>query len=215
MAGLRPLSLSGVWKVLWRLGIRYKRGREHLHSPDPAYHRKLATIAALRAEARQSDGRIVLLYQDEMTYYRRLSVQRAYARRGHDQARVELGHSRNHKRRLCGSLDVDSGRFFARQRASFGKHALIRYYQALAAEYPHAQSIDLVQDNWPVHFLPDVVLAARRSRIELIPLPTYAPWTNPVEKVWLRLKREVLHRHPFGDDWTALTGPSAQPVRPA
>jgi transposase len=34
----------------------------------------------------------------------------------------------------------------------------------------------------------------------LLRLPTYAPWTNPVEKVWLALYREVLHLHDCADD---------------
>jgi transposase len=38
------------------------------------------------------------------------------------------------------------------------------------------------------------------SKIVLVPLPTYAPWTNPVEKVWRKLCQEVLHLHEFVDE---------------
>ena len=31
--------------------------------------------------------------------------------------------------------------------------------------------------------------------IQLIPLPTYASWTNPIEKLWRKGKQEVLHLH--------------------
>jgi transposase len=40
--------------------------------------------------------------------------------------------------------------------------------------------------------------------VRLLRLPTYAPWTNPIEKVWRKLKQEVLHQHDFGDDWAGL-----------
>ena len=37
---LRGFSEMGVWKVLQRMGLRYKRGQPHLHSPDPQYEEK-------------------------------------------------------------------------------------------------------------------------------------------------------------------------------
>jgi hypothetical protein len=40
--------------------------------------------------------------------------------------------------------------------------------------------------------------------IHLIWLPTYAPWTNPIEKLWRCLKQDVLHLHRYQDDWQGL-----------
>lgn len=37
---LRGFSEMGVWKVLHRMGLRYKRGQPHLSSPDPQYDEK-------------------------------------------------------------------------------------------------------------------------------------------------------------------------------
>jgi len=37
---LRGFSEMGVWKVLNRMGFRYKRGQPHLSSPDPQYEEK-------------------------------------------------------------------------------------------------------------------------------------------------------------------------------
>jgi transposase len=37
---LRGFSEMGVWKVLQRMGLRYKRGQPHLSSPDPEYEEK-------------------------------------------------------------------------------------------------------------------------------------------------------------------------------
>jgi transposase len=37
---LRGFSEMGVWKVLHRMGLRYKRGQPHLSSPDPEYEEK-------------------------------------------------------------------------------------------------------------------------------------------------------------------------------
>jgi len=37
---LQGFTEMGVWKVLQRLGYRYKRGQPHLTSPDPEYEEK-------------------------------------------------------------------------------------------------------------------------------------------------------------------------------
>lgn len=37
---LRGFSDMGVWKALNRMGLGYKRGEPHLHSPDPEYREK-------------------------------------------------------------------------------------------------------------------------------------------------------------------------------
>jgi transposase len=37
---LRGFSEMGVWKVLQRMGMHYKRGQPHLSSPDPQYEEK-------------------------------------------------------------------------------------------------------------------------------------------------------------------------------
>lgn len=40
--------------------------------------------------------------------------------------------------------------------------------------------------------------------IELLWLPTYAPWTNPIEKLWRWVRQEVVHQHRWADDWATL-----------
>jgi len=204
VTGLNAYTLVGVWKLLRRGGLRYKRGRIHVHSPDLDYDTKLAYIAAARAQVEQQPERIALVYLDELTYYRRPSLAQAYAPLGAHAALVETGHRSNTHRRIAAALDVQTGRLFAWQRSAFPADTFLRFLQALAATYSHTQRVFVVLDNWPLHFHPQVLLGLQPTNLMLLRLPTYAPWTNPVEKVWLRLKRELLHHHAFGDDWLAL-----------
>lgn len=89
---LSGLSLPGVWKLLRRLKVHYKRGRQYVHSPDPDYDTKLAAIAAATAVVRQEPTAYVLLYEDELTYYRRPSLACAYGLAGHDDVRAQSEH---------------------------------------------------------------------------------------------------------------------------
>jgi transposase len=201
---LAPLSPSGVHRLLARLGVVYRRGQEHLHSPDPDYAAKRAAVRRARAEARLSGGKAVLVYLDEFTYYRRPSAARCYAPAGGPGPPAEQGHGRNRKRRVVGALDALTGRLTCWQGGKAGVAELVAFYRRLAQAYPEAAVIYVAQDNWPVHFLPGVTEAVAGTPIRLLRLPTYAPWTNPVEKVWRKLRQEVLHQHDFADDWAGL-----------
>lgn len=221
-------SLSGIHRVLSDSKLRWKRGRDHVHSPDPAYQKKLAYLATIRAWLKQTPTNDVLLFQDEVTYYRQPSLASGYAPAGSAHPRAERSVKSNATTRVIGTLDAYTGRVVARQRTKIDVPALIRFYQQLVDTYP-GQRIYLVQDNWPVHFHPDVLAAlepqtspfpfyrppswraeassqAKRLNlpIQLVTLPTYSPWTNPIEKLWRWLKQEVLHLHRHADDLPAL-----------
>lgn len=201
---LSGLSVAGVHRLLTRLGLVYRRGQEHLHSPDPAYAPKLAAVRRAAAAAWASGGRAVLVYLDEFTYYRRPEPGRCYAPAGGPGPPAEQGHGRNRKRRVVGALDAVTGRLTAWQGGKAGVKELVAFFRRLAAAYPRARRIAVALDNWPVHFLPAVTEALAGTPIRLLRLPTYAPWTNPIEKVWRKLKQEVLRQHDFADDGTGL-----------
>jgi transposase len=200
---LAALSESGAHRLVRRLGLRYRRGQEHLHSPDPDYDAKLAAVRRAAREARRPGGRAALVYLDEVTYYRRPSVARCHAPAGGPGRYAEQGYRRNAKRRVIGALDACAGRLTYAQAGKAGVAELARFFRRLRAGYPAAVVVYVALDNWPVHFHPRV-LAALPAGVVLLRLPTYAPWTNPVEKVWRKLKQEVLHQHDFADDWAGL-----------
>ncbi len=201
---MAELTCGAVHRILERLHVVYRRGQRHVHSPDLEYDAKMAAVAAAQSETRAAPGRIVFLYEDEMTYYRRPPVANAYAPVGGPGQPAKQGHGRNTKRRIIGCLDFLTGKLFTWQRAHADAATLIRYYRAVAAAYPAAERISIAQDNWPVPFLPAVEAALADTPIRLLRLPTYAPWTNPIEKVWRWLYQDGLHQHDFQDRWPEL-----------
>lgn len=195
---------AGVWHLLQAFNLHYKRGRTYTHSPDPDYDLKLAYVKAGLRQAHQDPEHVVFLYQDELTYFRRPTVARAYAPSAQDAPRARQATGSNTSRRIASVLNALTGQLTAWQRDRFDRHTLVRFYQAVQDTYSHAKVIFIAQDNWPVHFHPDLLTALSHSRICLLRLPTYAPWTNPHEKVWLRLYQHVLHLHEQAHDWRAL-----------
>lgn len=230
LAGYSP---SGIGRVLAALGVRHKRTREHVHSPDPAYPEKRAAITASLDEARASGGRVVTLFQDDVTLHRQPSLAPAWTARGRAQALAERSTRADAPARIVGTLDAADGRVLVRRRGKLAVPTLVGFYQQVVAAYPAAERIDIVLDNWPVHFHPDLLAALQpqscpfpfprppswpaepstaalrkwgdlRLPIRLLPLPTYASWLNPIEKLWRWLRQDVVHLHPWADDLPAL-----------
>ena len=86
-----------------------------------------------------------------------------------------------------------------------GRAKVIQFYGQLVAAYPWAERLYVIQDNWSIHAHPDVLGALKRwPQIRPVWLPTYAPWLNPIEKVWRWLRQDVLTMHRLADNWDKL-----------
>jgi transposase len=230
---LDRLSLAGIHHLLDRLRLRYKRARDYVHSPDPDYLAKLAQIATVIAEARVSAGRSVALYLDEITYYRQPTLAHAYEEQGPAQPLARRSYRANTPTRLVGTLNPLTGQVLSWQGKIVGVAELVAFFQRVCQAHPDAARLHLALDNWPVHFHPDLLVALEPQEnpwpfhrppswatepsaaalarwgnlhlpIQLHPLPTYASWTNPIEKLWRKLRQDRLHLHRLADDLVQL-----------
>lgn len=230
---LRDASLSGVARIMERLGLTWQRARSHIHSPDPNYPAKLRDVAHVVAEAHAHPTQIAAVYLDEVTVTRQPTLSHGYGRAGADQVRAERSLAADCDLRIVGSLDVVTGRVVTRRAKAMTLAVLAGFFQDLRAAYPHAERIYVIVDNWPVHFHPDVLVALEpqttpwpfprprtwpdtpspqavrraggvRLPIQLVPLPTYASWCNPIEKLWRWMRQQVTHMHRWADNLDAL-----------
>jgi len=227
--GLRLTSLPGLSRLLKRLGISYQRGRDYVHSPDVHYQAKLDLLEQMRLRAYYAPDQYALLYLDEMSFYRQPSLSYAYAEQGAAQPRAERSHQSNTCARVVATLDALTGAVHYRQRSHIDTATLAGFWSDLRQAYPTVATLYVVVDNWPVHFHPDVLAplqpqhwpfpptlppswSAMPTRlapteplpIQLVCLPTYASWLNPIEKLWRWLRQDVLHLHRLANDWLAL-----------
>lgn len=201
---LEGCSETGIYKVLKRLGFSRKQALRFIHSPDPEYRAKWQRILRAYAEAVQSPETVVLLFEDELTYYRRPSTAPAYHRQGKSQPKALEAAQANTKTRVVAVLNALTGQVTYLQRSKIGKKELSAFYGQVCAVYPQAQTIYVVQDNWPTHKLPEVTAAMAQHRMVPLFLPTYASWLNCIEKLWRWLKQDVLHLHRQATDLATL-----------
>ena len=223
-------SSSGLHKMLKRLNIHYKRGRLKVHWPDPHYVEKLAEITRTLEIVKASRGKLVLLFADQLTTYRQPTLAKAYGLAGsHQQPLAQCSHHSNSSWRSAALLNALTGKVTFVEGYKIGRKQLLALYAKACQEYPEAEVIYVVLDNWPVHFHPDVLAELQAQKtpfelkaaanwspepsakvkglnlpIQLLPLPTYASWCNPLEKLWKHLKQKYLHLHRWSQVWEEL-----------
>ncbi len=239
---LQVNTLSGMSKLLKRLGISYKRGRSYVYSPDLNYQQKMDLIAQCRLKAWYAPEKYALLYQDEFTIYRQPTVARDYEQMGKFQPLARRSYRSDTQFRGIGALNAVTGQVTYHQASKANIRQLTVFYDMVVADYPHIETIYMVEDNWPVHYHPDLLihlqpqhfpfpihvpgnwpkepsLKAKREAqkrkdklgnkhrklpIQILQLPTYASWANPIEKLWRWVRQSVLHLHRLSDDWQTL-----------
>ena len=199
---LQDYSLAGISLALRRLKVSRQRGRLAIHSPDPAYQHKLGWVERARSLAFTPGSTVTVLYGDEFSLYRQPTLAPTYAPHG-EAPRARCAATANTRHRVSGALNVATGQLTWLAHAKMGVVNLKRFLKKLRRTYPD-QTLILIWDNWPVHEHPEVLATAAAVGIELLWLPTYAPWTNPIEKVWRWLKQDLLHHHRLAARWTEL-----------
>ncbi len=222
-------SISGLSKLLKRLDIRYKMGRYTIQSPDTNYDEKMDLVNQCLNKARKNPRDFVAVYIDEHTFYRQPLLGPVYEARGDLQATAELSHKNNTSGRIVAAMNALTGQVTYRQVSKITRAQLRKFYADLRGDYPDAKQIYAIQDNWPVHFHPDVLAVLQPQHfpfppklppnwptqpnpkikkanlpIQIVSLPTYAFWTNPIEKLWRWLNQEVIYMHRFSNAWDKL-----------
>ena len=230
VAWLNGLSIPAVHQTLGRLGISYKRGRTYVHSPDIEYNQKLACVQQALETAKRHPETHVAFYQDEFAFHlqptlgkdwTQTATKKPLARRNLDSDEVCYG---------MGALNAHTGDLVYHQTEKATVVETHAFYAQICQRYPNAERIYLIQDNRPVHLHPNLLAALipqtssfhkplppswegkfskkigklAKLPIEIVQLPTYASWTNPIEKLWRWVRQAVLHLHRFADQWKVL-----------
>ena len=198
------LSPSGMCRRLKKWKMARQRTRSHLTSPDVFYRQKVAQL--VRVQEAAARGEVVLLYGDEHTFYRQPLAGQVWNQAGgggKEQPRCFRHTASDTKRRTIAALNAQTGQVTWHGCSRSRVKELQHFLKKLRKTDPDGRLV-LVWDNWPVHLHPNVLEEASRQTIEIVWLPTYSPWLNPIEKLWKWLKADVLVAHRYSAAWTEL-----------
>lgn len=203
---LQDYSLSGVWRLLRRYRLKLRTASVQQYSPDPEYEPKLEHLLSCLREASQQPEQTVVLFLDEMGYYCWPEATQVWAEMAPVSRPVaDRQQAKQQQWRLIGVLNALTGQVDYLDGYIVGRAKVSQMYEHLVSRYAWARRIYVVQDNWSIHRHPEVLeTLTKYPQLEPVWLPTYAPWLNPIEKLWRWLRQDVLKMHRLAADWAEL-----------
>jgi transposase len=195
---LSEYTVSGVGRRLQICGLTLRTSGARLFSPDPDYRRKVQRLPRCLRDAARHPRTVVALFLDEFGYQRWPEVAPTWGAA----AAVAQRAGTTQQWRTIGCLDALTGQVKYLDGYIVGRQQVIQFYGQLVQAYPKAALLYVIQDNWNSHTHPDVLEAlAPYPRIKPVWLPTYAPWLNPIAKLWRWVRQDVLKMHRWVEDW--------------
>jgi transposase len=199
---LQDYSLSGVWSLLQRCGLKLRSAAVQHYSPDPEYVTKVFRLKKALREAARNPRTVAALFMDEFGYTRWPEPARDWSGVTPIARRSQTN---NQQWRTIGAVNALTGKVSYLDAYIIGRAKVIEFYGQLNLAYRRLDRVYVIQDNWSIHQHPDVLQAlAGYPRLQPVWLPTYAPWLNPIEKLWRWLRQDILKLHRLADAWDEL-----------
>lgn len=189
------VSRETVRRWLQQEQIVWRRPRPVVGPRDPRREIKLQALRQLLASLPANE---IAVFQDEGDINTNPKLGALWMRRGR-QARV-VTPGTNEKRYLSGSLNWQTGALIVTESLpKEGRSAalFIRHLEDLRRRLLRYRKIHVICDNARSHTSQAVQKYLQRwsQRLVLHFLPTYAPDTNPIERIWWHLHEEITRCH--------------------
>lgn len=203
---LSDYSLSGVWRLLQRYKLKLRTAKVQQYSPDPDYEQKEVHLLDCLRKTAQNPEKRLFLFLDEMGYYCWAETTKVWAEAAPSAPPLaDRQQAKQQQWRLIGVLNALTGQVDYLDNYIVGRAKVIEMYRQICHRYQWASRIYVAQDNWSIHKHDDVIAALNQMPlIEPVWLPTYAPWLNPIEKLWRWLRQDVLKMHRLAAQWPEL-----------
>ena len=212
------VSQGTISKALHRAGIRWRRAKLRVYSPDPLYVVKrqrvqeleqLALAGELTSEAAahpcsdEPPRPATLVFLDSTDLHWCPDLGPTYVPVG-TQVKVDTPGLANPWYALFGSLHFPSGEGLYSVHKRKRADELLEHLQLLIDFDPNRFWF-VVLDNASAHTTPAVAAyaAAHQRQLELVYLPTYSPHLNHIERLW-RLMRSKVTRNRFYESLAAV-----------
>lgn len=214
LAGYEDVNISqaSVSHMLKRAGIKWKRAKARIKSPDPLYVVKRQRVEELKEKAQNNsltsgeathpppEGTkpALLFYLDSTDLHWCPDIGHTYAQQG-KQLKVDTPGLENPWLALFGSLAFPSGEGVYSIHEHKRHLELINHLQLLMNTYPQ-QFLFVVLDNASAHTTTKVAQFCQdhSHQLELVFLPTYSPHLNLIERLW-RVMRHQVTKNKFYD----------------
>lgn len=180
-------DLSGMHKLLKRLGFSYKKNRLVPSQADPELQRQFVQwLAGLHQHMKPEDR----LYWADAVHFKH------NAEAGYAWSEVALPHqipanTGRQRYNVLGAYCIQSHEhLFVLTPDNINQDKLVEFLGLLRAKHPDQGQIYLIVDTARYHHAHTVQAAARQQRIRLEYLPPYSPNLNPIERLWKFVRKK-------------------------
>ena len=217
------VTQPAISTMLKRVGLKWKRAKLRIKSPDPLYVVKRKRVDDLKEKAEngvltsraatqpppEPTKPALLFYLDSTDLHWCPDPGQTYDQPG-QQLKIDTPGYDNPWFALFGSLAFPSGEGLYSIHEHKRHQELIYHLQLLMDSYPD-YFLFIVLDNASAHTTSNVVsfCAQHQDQLELVFLPTYSPHLNLIERLWWVLRHQVT-RTQFFDSLDALAQTAAQ-----
>jgi putative transposase len=185
-------SAETIRRWLHREQLVWRRPRPVLGPVDPQRAKKLCKIRELLAGLPADE---VAVFEDEVDINTNPKIGSMWMRRGQQAQVVTPGNNTKHY--LAGSLNWRTGELIANEGTKRNAQLFLAHLDELRRRLRCYRRIHVICDNARFHDCQAVweYLHCWGHRVVLHFLPTYAPETNPIERVWWHLHEEITRNH--------------------
>jgi len=211
------VTQPAISTMLKRVGLKWKRAKLRIKSPDPLYVVKRQRVDSLKEKAQKGTlssrdathpspdppKPALLFYLDSTDLHWCPDLGQAYSETD-KQLKVDTPGYANPWLALFGSLAFPSGEGVYTIHEHKRHQELIYHLQLLMNSYPD-HFLFIVLDNASAHTTAKVISFCNQhpNQIELVFLPTYSPHLNLIERLWRVLRHQVT-RNQFFDSLDLL-----------
>lgn len=180
-------SVSGLNKLLHRLGFTYKKPQGRPHKADPAMQAAfIKTYEKLKASI-NDDEKIIFIDSVHPTQATKLSY--GWIKKGET---VEISTSASRTRmNIIGAIDLENiNETVTAEYEKINGESVTDFFNKLREQYSIAIKLHVILDQAGYHRSDNLKKVAQKLNIRLHYLPAYSPNLNPIERLW-----KVMNEH--------------------
>ena len=180
-------EVSGMQKLLKRLGFSYKKNRLVPSKADPELQQQFVQwFAGLRERLEPS---ALLLFCDAAHFKHNAEAGYAWSLKG-DPHLIPSNTGRQ-RYNVLGAYDPQSQEYcFMLTKDNINQNKMIEFLTLLRTKFSDKETIYLILDNASYNHAHRVKDAAREQKIMLDYLPPYSPNLNPIERLWKFVRKK-------------------------
>ena len=182
---------NGMTHLLKRLGFVHKQTKLVPGKDDPKEQKRF--VAAYKRFRKHVKTRETVYFMDACHPTHNVLPGRAWIRRGEE--RGIKSNSGRDRVNLIGAWNPITRSFVGMDTDSVDSLSIIQILKVIEARHKEMNCIKVFVDNARVHFSEPVMEYLKTSKVVLVPLPTYSPNLNLVERIWGFFKKKILYNH--------------------